>query len=58
MIKDYLPRLFWILGKVAVTLACIITLQNLIHNEGFYIPLQTLIIMSVLAIIGMKLWVG
>lgn len=56
MIRWVLSHIVWFTIRVAVTLACIWTLQNVIHHEGYYIPYGILLIGAVCLIVGVRMW--
>lgn len=46
----------WYTIRIVVTLACVWTIQNVIHKEGYYIKFDTLLIVAVCVIIGVRFW--
>ncbi len=46
----------WITIRVAVTLVCILTLQNVIHAEGYRVEFYTLVIAAVCVIVAVRMW--
>jgi len=56
MIQWAIHRVWWFLVRVAVTLACIWTIQNLIHTEGYYIPFHILLVGAICLILGVRIW--
>jgi hypothetical protein len=46
----------WIAIRVAVTLACILTIQNVIHAEGYRVEFFTLVISAVCVIVAVRMW--
>lgn len=48
--------IWWITWRSAVTLACMYTVQNVIHQEGYYIENKTLLVATICAILGIRVW--
>lgn len=48
----------WFAIRIAVTLACIVTLQNVIHAEGYRVEFYTLVIAAVCVIVAVRMWVS
>lgn len=48
--------IWWIVWRSAITLACMFTIQNVIHQEGYYIESRTLFVATVCAILGIRVW--
>ena len=47
----------WKFGwRIAVTLGCIWTLQNIVHQEGYLIPFNILLVGAVALIVGVGVW--
>ena len=47
---------FWFGSRCAVTLACIYTLQNLLHYEGYFVEFKILTLGAAMLIIGVGVW--
>lgn len=56
MIQWALHRIGWFTIRIAVTLACIWTIQNVIHTEGYLIPFKVLLVGAVCLIVGVRMW--
>lgn len=56
MIQWALRHIVWFTIRVVVTLACIWTLQNVIHREGYLVPYSTLLVGAVCLIVGVRMW--
>ena len=57
MIEWLVSRIWWFGWRIAVTLTCIWTVQNIIHREeGYYIPFHTLTVGAICLIIGVRVW--
>jgi hypothetical protein len=48
--------LWWLGWRSALTGACMYTLQNVIHQEGYRIDWQTMFIGTLCAIVGLRFW--
>lgn len=46
----------WFTWRLAVTVACLLTIQNVAHQEGHYIETRTLFIAGFCAILGIRVW--
>ncbi len=46
----------WTLIRLLVTFACIFTVQNIIHQEGYLISLPILLAASAAVIVGVRIW--
>jgi uncharacterized membrane protein len=46
----------WFAIRVVVTLACIYSIQNIIHQEGYRVEFTTLLLASICAIIAIRMW--
>jgi hypothetical protein len=46
----------WTLVRIIVTLACVYTLFNVVHMEGYYISFNPLLIGAIILIIMIRLW--
>lgn len=54
---NYLKAVPWFLLKVIVTLGGLWTIQTVIHEEGYFIPLRHLIICAIVIIVCLKFWI-
>lgn len=53
----FLHRCWWLLWRVAITVVCILTIQNVIRQEsGFYIEFHILLVSAVCLIVGVRVW--
>lgn len=48
--------ILWFMIRAAVTLVCVYTVQNLIHQEGYRVEFGTLLLASICAIIAIRMW--
>jgi hypothetical protein len=46
----------WFTVRAAITLVCIWTVQNLIHQEGYRVEFSTLLLASICAIVAIRMW--
>lgn len=53
----------WMMGwvwyatwRLAVSLACLLTIQNVIHQEGYRVEFSTLLVTGACAILGIRIW--
>jgi len=54
---EWMTSWIWWLGwRSAITFACMFTIQNVIHQEGYRIAWSTMMVASVCAIIGIRIW--
>jgi hypothetical protein len=51
-----LDTIGWYCIRIVVTLAVVWSLQNVIHNDGYHVEFNTLLICAVLVIIGVRFW--
>jgi hypothetical protein len=47
---------WWFTWRTAVSLACMWTIQNVIHQEGYYIDFHVLLVAGVCAVVGIRVW--
>lgn len=47
---------WWFAWRLAVTLACLWTVQNVIHQEGYYIEYRVLVVAALCVIVGVRVW--
>jgi len=47
---------WWFTWRSAVTFACMYTIQNVIHQEGYYVETKTLMVATICAILGIRVW--
>lgn len=48
---------WWLTWRLAVSLACLLTIQNVIHLEGYRVEFSTLLVTGVCAILGIRIWI-
>ncbi len=46
----------WTLIRIVVTLACVWTVWNIVHHEGYYIPYTTMLAGAVATIVAVRFW--
>lgn len=51
-----LHKIGWFMLRVAVTLACMWTIKNVAHHEGYYIDYHVLVVSAVCLIVGVRMW--
>lgn len=56
MLAWFARGLFQLVVRLGFTLAACVTLQQLIHEEGYRVELQTLLLASAVAIVAIRLW--
>jgi hypothetical protein len=56
MIAWMIQKAGWFAIRLVVTMACLYTIQQAVHTEGYYIEFKVLLICAVCAIIGMRFW--
>lgn len=47
---------WWIVWRLAVSLVCLYTIQNVIHQEGYYVEYPTLLVSGFCAVVGVRIW--
>lgn len=47
---------WWFGWRSAVTFACMFTIQNVIHQEGYFIEWKTLAVATLCSIVGLRIW--
>ena len=47
---------WWFTWRLAVSLACLFTIHNVVHQEGYYIEYRTLLVAGVCAVLGIRVW--
>lgn len=47
---------WWLTWRLAVSLACLLTIQNVIHLEGYRVEFSTLLVTGACAILGVRIW--
>lgn len=47
---------WWFTWRLVITLACMVTLHNVIQYEGYHVEWSTLIIATIAAIVGIRVW--
>jgi hypothetical protein len=48
--------IWWFGWRCAVTLTCMYTIQNVVHQEGYFISWETLFASTLCAIVGIRIW--
>ena len=48
--------IWWITWRLVVSAVCLWTIQNVVHQEGYYIETRTLVIAGACAILGIRIW--
>lgn len=56
MLEWIIKWVVWLAIRATVTLACMITIQTVIHNEGYYIEFHVLLVCAVCLIVGVRMW--
>lgn len=56
MLRWIINNIVWFSIRLVVTLACIFTIQNVIHQEGYLIPYKILLVGAICLIVGVRLW--
>jgi hypothetical protein len=56
MVVWMMERLWWYAWRLAVSGVCLWTIQNVIHQEGYYIETKTLLVAGACAILGIRIW--
>jgi hypothetical protein len=56
MLEWMIKHVVWFCIRCAVTLVCIWTIQNIIHQEGYYIEFKLLLVSAVCLIVGVRMW--
>lgn len=47
---------WWFTWRLVVSGLCLWTIQNAVHQEGYYIETRTLIISGLCVILGVRIW--
>lgn len=47
---------WWFGWRGVVTFACMFTIQNVIHQEGYFIEWKTMTVATLCAIVGLRIW--
>ena len=54
---QYLGRhAFQFAVRIGVTLVALLTIQNVVHQEGYFIEFKTLAVAAVVMIVALRLW--
>jgi predicted MFS family arabinose efflux permease len=56
MIRWMTAWVWWATWRLAVSLACLLTIQNVIHQEGYRVEFSTLLVTGACAILGIRIW--
>ena len=56
MFRDYLIKIGWNAARVVVTLVALVTIQNVIAQEGYRVEFHDLLIVAICAIISIRIW--
>jgi len=48
--------IWWFSWRIAVSIGCLLTIQNVIQQEGYHVEFQTLMITGACAILGIRIW--
>lgn len=56
MIELALRHIFWFGARIGVTLACILTVQHVITQEGYRVEFKSLFISTICLIIVTRFW--
>lgn len=56
MIQWALQNIVWFTIRLAVTAACLFTIKNVAHLNGYYISYEVLAVSAVCLIIGVRMW--
>jgi hypothetical protein len=51
-----MSRVWWFTWRLAVSLACLGTIHNVVHREGYYIEYTTLLVAGLCAVVGIRVW--
>jgi hypothetical protein len=52
----FLERLFWFGARILVTLACCVTVQNIIAEEGYRCELKSIVLAAACVIVAVRFW--
>lgn len=47
---------WWFTWRLAVSAACLFTIQNVIHQEGYYIENRVLLVAGICVVVGVRIW--
>lgn len=56
MLEWMIGRVWWATWRLAVSLVCLLTIQNVIHQEGYRVEFSTLLVTGACAILGIRIW--
>ena len=56
MLAWFAKNLFQLVVRLGTTLAACVTLQNVIHREGYRCELSTLLVGAAVAIVAVRVW--
>ena len=56
MLKYVVYWVWWFTWRLLITLACMITIHNVIEQEGYRIEWSTLAIATVCTIVAIRIW--
>jgi hypothetical protein len=56
MVAWMMERVWWFAWRLAVSGVCLWTIQNVIHQEGYYVETKTLLVAGACAILGIRIW--
>lgn len=49
-------NILWFMTRCVVTLACMWTIQNIMHQEGYHIAFQNILYGGVAVIVAVRFW--
>jgi len=56
MIGWMMGWVWWFTWRLVVSGVCLFTIQNVIHQEGYYIENKTLIVAGLCAVLAIRIW--
>lgn len=56
MIRWALSHILWFTIRCVITLACLFTLQHVLQEEGYRVEGESLLMVAVIFVVGVKLW--
>lgn len=56
MIRWVLQNIVWFIIRLVVTAACLFTVKNVAHTNGYYISYDVLVVNAVCIIVAIRMW--
>lgn len=56
MLQWMLYWVWWIGWRIVVSLACMYTLQHLMHEEGYYVSMTNMLSMGAVMVVAIRIW--